>query len=117
MESEADWWRRLTILDPLSGRFALGLIKSLANAGDRAGALSFARAHERLVRRDLETDPDPEIRRLEAELRALPSPSVTRTPAKPSALTVPSEPVVPRTVPALNEEAVPAPALPALQSS
>jgi len=77
-ESAADWWRRLTILDPLSGRFALGNLKALANAGDRAGALAFARAHEKLVRRELEADPDPEIRKLEAELRALPSPTVAR---------------------------------------
>ena len=82
-ENAADWWRRLTIIDPLSGRFALGYLKALASSGDRAGALAFARTHERLVRRELEADPDPEIRRLEAELRALPSPAVTRVaPAK-----------------------------------
>ncbi len=81
-ENAVDWYRRLTILDPLSGRFALGYLKALANAGDRAGALAFARTHERLVRRELESDPDPEIRKLEAELRALPSPAVTRTPVK-----------------------------------
>ena len=81
-ENAADWWRRLTILDPLSGRFALGYLKALAAAGDRAGALAFARTHERLVRRELESDPDPEIRKLEAELRALPSPVVTRSTSK-----------------------------------
>ncbi len=81
-ENAADWWRRLTVLDPLSGRFALGYLKALAASGDRAGALSFARAHERLVRRELEADPDPEIRKLEAELRALPSPAVPRGAAK-----------------------------------
>jgi DNA-binding SARP family transcriptional activator/predicted Zn-dependent protease len=81
-ESAADWWRRLTIIDPLSGRFALGYLKALAASGDRAGALAFARSHERLVRRELESDPDPEIRKLEAELRALPAPAVVRTPPK-----------------------------------
>jgi DNA-binding SARP family transcriptional activator/tetratricopeptide (TPR) repeat protein len=91
-ETAADWWKRLTILDPLSGRFALGNLKALANAGDRAGALAFARAHERLVRRELEADPDPEIRRLEAELRALPSPAVTRVaPRKAAAISTPPE--------------------------
>jgi DNA-binding SARP family transcriptional activator len=79
-EAAADWWRRLTILDPLSGRFALGYLKALASGGDRAGALSFARSHERLVRRELESDPDPDIRRLESELRAIPSPAVMRAP-------------------------------------
>ena len=29
-ESATDWWRRLTILDPLSGRFALSYLKALA---------------------------------------------------------------------------------------
>lgn len=82
LEGAADWWRQLTMLDPLSGRFALGLLKALASAGDRAGALAFARTHERLVRRELESDPDPEIRKLEAELRALPSPAVIRTTPK-----------------------------------
>jgi DNA-binding SARP family transcriptional activator/tetratricopeptide (TPR) repeat protein len=77
-ESAVEWWRRLTLLDPLSGRFALGYLKALAAHGDRAGALAFARAHESVVRRELEADADPDIRRLEAELRALPSPSIQR---------------------------------------
>jgi DNA-binding SARP family transcriptional activator/tetratricopeptide (TPR) repeat protein len=81
----ADWWRRLTLLDPLSGRFALGYLKALAAAGDRPGALAFARAHESVVRRELEADPDPEIRRLEEELRALPSPPVARAARAPGA--------------------------------
>jgi len=84
VDAAVEWWRRLTILDPLSGRFALGYLKALAGRGDRAGALAFARAHESVVRRELEADADPEIRRLEAELRAIPSPSVVRVaPAKP----------------------------------
>jgi DNA-binding SARP family transcriptional activator/tetratricopeptide (TPR) repeat protein len=77
-DSAREYWRRLNILDPLSGRFALGLLKAMAGSGDRAGALAFARAHERLVRRELESDPDPEIRKMEAELRSIPSPSVKR---------------------------------------
>ena len=77
-DARAEWWRRLTVLDPLSGRYALGYLKALAARGDRVGALAFARAHESIVRRELEADPDPEIRRLEAELRALPSPIVVR---------------------------------------
>ena len=81
LDAALDWWRRLTRLDPLSGRFALGFLKALAARGDRAGALAFARAHESVVRRELEADPDPEIRRLEAELRAIPSPPVVRTAA------------------------------------
>lgn len=84
VDAAVEWWRRLTILDPLSGRFALGYLKALAGRGDRAGALAFARAHESVVRRELEADADPEIRRMEAELRAIPSPSIVRVaPARP----------------------------------
>jgi DNA-binding SARP family transcriptional activator len=79
-DAAVEWWRRLTLLDPLSGRFALGYLKALAASGDRAGALAFARAHEAVVRRELEADADPEIRRLEADLRALPSPAIERRP-------------------------------------
>jgi DNA-binding SARP family transcriptional activator/tetratricopeptide (TPR) repeat protein len=77
-DAAAESWRRLTLIDPLSGRFALGYLKALAARGDRAAALAFSRAHEDLVRRELETDPDPDIRRLEAVLRAMPTPSVVR---------------------------------------
>lgn len=93
LDAAVDWWRRLTRLDPLSGRFALGFLKALAARGDRAGALAFARAHESVVRRELEADPDPEIRRLEAELRAIPSPPVVRT--APPMAPGPGEPVTP----------------------
>ena len=78
IDDAADWWQRLTHLDPLSGRFALGYLRALAARGDRAGALAFARAHEHVVRRELEADADPEIQRLEAELRAIPSPPAPR---------------------------------------
>ena len=78
-DTAADWWQRLTILDPVSGRYALGYLRALAARGDRAGALRFARAHESVVRRELEADPDPGIRQLEAELRSLPSPVVERS--------------------------------------
>jgi DNA-binding SARP family transcriptional activator len=78
-DAAAGWWRRLTRLDPLSGRYALGFLRTLAAGGDRAGALAFARAHESVVRRELESDADPAIRKLEAELRAMPAPVDVRT--------------------------------------
>jgi len=65
-------WRRLTELDPLSARHAMGLMRALVAAGDRPGALAHARAHEELVRRELESDPDPSIRPLVASLRTPP---------------------------------------------
>ncbi|HUQ80649.1 MAG TPA: BTAD domain-containing putative transcriptional regulator [Gemmatimonadaceae bacterium] len=73
LDAAVRWWRRLTELDPLSGRFAVGYLKALAARGDRADALAFARAHTALVRRELETDADEEVRRVEASLRAMPA--------------------------------------------
>src|SRR5687768_15012895 len=32
-DAAAEWWRRLTLVDPLSGRFALGYLKALAARG------------------------------------------------------------------------------------
>ncbi|HEU4787139.1 MAG TPA: BTAD domain-containing putative transcriptional regulator [Gemmatimonadaceae bacterium] len=80
LDVAVDRWRQLTDIDPLSGRFALGYLKALAARGDRAAALAFARQHETVVRRELEADPDPDVRRLEAELRAMPSPPLERPP-------------------------------------
>jgi DNA-binding SARP family transcriptional activator/tetratricopeptide (TPR) repeat protein/TolB-like protein len=77
-DAAVEWWRQLTVRDPLSGRFAVGYLKALAARGDRAEGLAFARLHEATVRRELETDPDPEVRRIEAELRAMLSPDVAR---------------------------------------
>lgn len=74
-DAAVDWWRQLTVMDPLSGRYAVGHLKALAARGDRAEALAFARQHEIVLRRELETDPDPDVRRIEAELRAMPSTS------------------------------------------
>ena len=59
-DAAVGWWRQLTQLDPLSGRFAVGYLTALAARGDRAEALDFARYHATLVRRELETEPDPE---------------------------------------------------------
>jgi serine/threonine-protein kinase len=63
------WWRRLTELDPLSGRAALGLVRSLAAAGDRTGAVRHARRHERLVRAEIGGEPEPGLAALVAELQ------------------------------------------------
>jgi serine/threonine-protein kinase len=63
------WWRRLTELDPLSGRAALGLVRSLAAKGDRTGAVRHARLHESLVRAEIGGEPDPGLAALVAELQ------------------------------------------------
>jgi DNA-binding SARP family transcriptional activator len=70
LDGAVAWWRQLTTLDPLSGRFALGYLEALAARGDRVEALAFARAHAAVVHRELETEVDPEIQQLEARLRS-----------------------------------------------
>src|SRR5436190_3125697 len=77
-DAAVEWWRQLTQRDPVSGRFALGYLKALAAGGDRATSLAFIRHHEAIVRRELQTDPDLEVMRLEAELRAAPGPEIKR---------------------------------------
>ena len=68
-EASAEWWYHLTKIDPLSGRFAAGYLEALAARGDRATALAFIRQHQAHVRRELDAEPDPEVRRIEAKLR------------------------------------------------
>lgn len=53
-------WRRLTSHEPLSGYYALGLIRALAAAGDRTGALQFGRVYEGLVEQQAWA-PDPAV--------------------------------------------------------
>ena len=62
-------WSRLTLADPLSGRYAAGLIATMASQGDNVSALAHARSHADLVRRELEVEPDPAVRDLVARLR------------------------------------------------
>ena len=57
----ARWWRAAGNIDPLSSTTALGLLQALAAAGDRTGALNYARVYESLVRSELETDPDDDV--------------------------------------------------------
>ena len=67
----ADWWRRLAAVDPLSSRYALGLMRSLAQAGDRAAALEHARVYEELVHAEFETSADPEVAEYVKQLRGM----------------------------------------------
>jgi DNA-binding SARP family transcriptional activator len=67
------WWRRLVAADRLSARYMLGLLHSLADAGDRAEALRLGASHEALIREQLGIPPDPAVRALLDELRARPA--------------------------------------------
>src|SRR5438477_1099072 len=62
------WWRRLANSDPLSAGATKKLMLALAAAGDRAGAVQYARIYQELVRQELEMEPDSEIADLAATL-------------------------------------------------
>lgn len=80
------WRRRLAAADPFSSRVALGLLKALAAAGDRPGALQHAALHDRLVRSHLEVEPDPAIAEFVTSLRTPPRerPALLAKPAQPT---------------------------------
>ena len=98
------WWRRLTELDPLRGRFAAAYMSALAAAGDRAGALGHARVHEAALRRELDSAPESEVTRVVERLRREVEPSaqaVTAAPALPQAVPSVVSPARRRSVPAI----------------
>lgn len=105
-ESASRWWHQLTQLDPLSGRAAVGYIRALAAGGDRPKALAFIRAHESLIRRELEAEPDPDIRQLEAELRGASAAGSKSAAGQPRSEPVRAEPVEvpPEPAPAVSPE-------------
>ena len=94
-EAEADpmaavlAWQRVATLDPLSGRVAARLMRAMAKAGDRGGALRHEEQHAALLLRELEMSPDTEVVALAAALRdpAAPAPRTATPPltAAPSA--------------------------------
>src|SRR3989449_587227 len=62
------WLRRLANSDPFSAGATKQLMRALAAAGDRAGAVKHARLYQELVRQELEMEPDAEIADLAAAL-------------------------------------------------
>jgi serine/threonine-protein kinase len=95
------WWRRLAVHDQHDSRTTIRLVRALEAAGDVAGALRVALAHEALLREDLSLGPPEElveeIERLKREhagrateiaaippalpLEPIPEPSEVRLPA------------------------------------
>ncbi len=57
----AGWWQRLVAQDPYNSRYALRLMRVLAAAGDPANAIRHAEQHTRLLERDLDIEPPPEL--------------------------------------------------------
>lgn len=73
--SAIKWRVQLAASDPLSSRLSAEAIRAFICAGDNAAAIQHARAYQKLVRDDLEVEPDPAIEKLVAEL---PRAKVTR---------------------------------------
>lgn len=59
-----DWWRKLTLSDPLSSRVAIETIQVLAAAGDHAAAIRHAHSFQALVRSELGVEPDAAVQKL-----------------------------------------------------
>ena len=74
------WWRRLAVADPLDGRAALGLARTLDAAGNRAAALQHVRVHTALLAHELGAAPDPALRALGEEFQRDPAPSGSAQP-------------------------------------
>lgn len=62
-------WRRRVALDPYDGRGVMGLVRSMSEAGDRAGALREAEDHAHRLREELGAAPDPRVAALAASIR------------------------------------------------
>jgi DNA-binding SARP family transcriptional activator len=65
-----EWRKKLAAIRPLDASAAVALMTTLANAGDRAGALQHARLHETRLREELGLEPDPVVTSLVARLQA-----------------------------------------------
>jgi DNA-binding SARP family transcriptional activator len=76
--------RTLVGLDPLATRHALRLMRALAAAGDRAGALRQARLHGDLLREELDLEPDPAVEALAHDLRIEPADALTAVDGSPT---------------------------------
>ena len=96
-----DWWTRRAAEDPLDGKATLHLMQALAAAGQPTAALQHQRAHEDLLRRELDLAPDPAILTLAERLRSLPrtgKPATSRSPIRVTTTpsnTAPSGPDIP----------------------
>lgn len=107
------WWRRLAAKDPVNARVAVRLMRALAAAGDRHGAIRHAAIHQALVREELDLPADADVVRLADEIRAGmhgPAPTVaTAAPANESP-SVSAPDVVVHAAPAVETPVVETPA-------
>lgn len=87
----ADAWRKAANADRFDSRVALHLLRALDAAGNRAGALQFARIHEALLEEEFGTAPDPAFTAAVEEIRnrTEPVPAETESPSAPTSPTSP----------------------------
>ena len=85
------WWRRLAAVEPLSGRVAIGLMRALDTAGERAAAIRHARIYEQLASEELGGVSDQSVSELAAELMQAPAAARTSSGAAPAAIREPSD--------------------------
>ena len=76
------WWRKLAAKDPINARVAIRLMRALAAAGDRHGAIRHAAIHQAIVQEELDLPADNDVVRLADELRAGASISVEAPPPR-----------------------------------
>jgi DNA-binding SARP family transcriptional activator len=75
------WRQRLATADPFNARGIVALAEAYVASGDRAAALRAMRAHETLVRTELEAEPDAAVMEWIARLKR--APVIELTPAEP----------------------------------
>ena len=88
--SSVRWLRQLAAEEPYNARIALELMRALERSGERAEAVRHAQTYARVVREQLEVEPDPEVLAYAESLRAAPAPApipahapaITVTPAR-----------------------------------
>jgi DNA-binding SARP family transcriptional activator len=96
----AAWWRRAVETDPLAAGAAIGLVRALARADDRAAALRAAEVHAALVREELGSEPDPRVRAAADEGPASSPVGLPRPDVIPAVVPNASDGVAPRRSPA-----------------
>lgn len=74
-----DAWRKLAAVDRYNSRVALRLLEALVAAGNRVGALQFARVHAALLGEEFDTEPSAEFQAAVEALQAAEEPDESVT--------------------------------------
>jgi DNA-binding SARP family transcriptional activator/tetratricopeptide (TPR) repeat protein len=80
-DAAAGWWRLLARHEPYTATPAIGLMRALDAAGDRAAALQHATSHAMRLARELDAEPDPQVEAFARALREAP-PGPVRVPER-----------------------------------